>query len=127
MDTKIQSYYQTIADDLPKQHQKILNCLLLAGHPMSRNVIAIKTGFTVQAVCGRVKELLDMSALVVDGRAYDCDSERVVETLSIPYEINQIKPMKKITPKQMLNYIDYLWNLRRQDVDVCSLQEWTNV
>jgi len=82
---------------------------------------------SLQSVCGRVNELMKMGAVIADGEIFDIESNRLVETVTIPHAENEIKPMaKKITPTKMKEYIDYLWNFRRTDVDVCSLDDWAN-
>jgi len=127
MDTKIKSYYQTIAEGLPKRHREILDCLSMVMEPRSRAVISASTGLSLQCVCGRVNELLKMGMVIVSGEVYDLSTQRLVEAVTINKSGEGIKPMaKKITPTKMKEYIDYLWNFRRTDVDVCSLEQWAN-
>jgi len=126
MQTKTQSYYQTIADGLPKRHGQIMNCLLECYFSLSRRQIASATGLTLQSVCGRINELLKMGAVCVTGSVYDCETERNVETLAIPDQINHINDIRtrKISPAKMKEYCLYLWDMRRKDVDVCNLNQW---
>ncbi len=125
METKIKSYYQTIAEGLSDRHRQILDYLSMVMEPRSRAVISESTGLSLQCVCGRVNELLKMGMVVVQGEAYDLNTQRLVEAVTINKSGEGIKPLeKKITPTKMKEYIEYLWNFRRTDVDVCSLEDW---
>jgi len=127
MQTKIHSYYQTIAEGLPKRHGQVMNCLLESEFPLSRKQISIKSGLTLQSVCGRANELIKMGAIEVCSSVYDCETEREVETLGIPDKINEINDVrlkKKVSLNQMREYIDYLWDMRRTDIDVCNFNVW---
>jgi len=125
METKIKSYWQTVAEGLPKRHRQVLEVLSEYGGTYSRKQIASFTGLSLQCVCGRVNELLKMGAITEGEQMYDFATQRRVEGVRIPDGIHEIKPMeKKITPTKMKEYIDYLWNFRRTDVDVCSLEDW---
>ena len=127
MTTKTQSYYQTIAEGLSERHRQVLDYLAIAGEPKSRAKISEYTGLSLQCVCGRVNELIKMGMLVVGGNAFDFNTQRIVETVTINQSGEGIKPLeKKASNKQLREYVDYLKQFLRDDVDVCSLEQWCN-
>jgi predicted transcriptional regulator len=75
--------YADLGPRRPQQQRIVLETL--RGHgPMTRHEVAAATGYSLQAVCGRVHELVksgDIREVVVDGRKLVRDGRHVVEAV----------------------------------------------
>lgn len=79
--TKKRSYYATLPESSRRRGQ-IMDALREHG-PMTRAQLAKATKIRLSSVCGRVRELLDSKVIYVSGEAWDEDTKRSVEQLSI--------------------------------------------
>jgi DNA-binding IclR family transcriptional regulator len=64
------------------RRQQILDALFLKP-PMTRAELARATGMRLSSVCGRVNELIAEGKVRVDGTAYDAETQRHVEAVTI--------------------------------------------
>lgn len=81
MSTKRDSYIR-IQSATTRLHALILSTLR-EEPSLTRSQLAERTGLKLSSVCARVKELLDIKAIVVCGTAIDSDTDRKVQTLSV--------------------------------------------
>ena len=81
LSTKTESYLK-IKPTTSILHQRILT-ILKHNHNLTRREIAKQAKISLSSACARVKELLDSGEIVKSGKAYDCTTDRNVETLAI--------------------------------------------
>ena len=88
--TKLESYYATIASDIGGRRGQVLRYVVYCG-PSTRHMISRSTELPLQTICGRVSELIDMGLLVVKDVRWEPSTRRYCELLAIP--------QKEIVPK----------------------------
>jgi len=133
--TQLRSYYETVAEGLPARRREIMRFLLDSQDPVTRAEITLGTTCTLQSVCGRVNELLEMGLIIVVGEVHDELTDRFVESLGIPdREVEPKVAAKKFAHIQlkrveaelaeMKKYAKFLWHHRDKTRPVMKLAEW---
>ena len=88
--TKLESYYATIASDIGGRRGQVLRSVVDCG-PSTRHEVSRATGLPLQTICGRVSELIEMGLLVIKDVRFEQSTRRYCELLAIP--------QKEIVPK----------------------------
>lgn len=79
------------------QHATIVKLLREGGKPLTRSEISKKTGLTINAVSGRVKELVTTGLLVQRGKRTCSVTKKTVFTIAhrtTPSESSNVLPLK---------------------------------
>lgn len=80
-DTSLAAYWSERANMRIANQASIVLEELHMGGPATRSDLVVRTGLKINAVCGRVKELLDMGLIVELGQVLDTETNKMVYQL----------------------------------------------
>ena len=105
--TKLESYYATIASDIGGRRGQVLRAVVDSG-PSTRHEVSRATGLPLQTICGRISELIEMGLLVSKDVRFESATKRWCEVLAIPNA--EIAPKSFSTKSRIIDDIQKLLN-----------------